>query len=366
MKKIITKILLSTIFFTSFSCSQPKPDPFVLSHLPHIQPLEKQDHSFCSSLKIAFDKSDNLKSGLYWRCRLSLTKYRLYTDNSRPENAKHNLEISDLITKISLRLSDTPESILMRENKKMDDRQHQQCLALGFVIATEDQAKIDDYFSCRRALIEEQRLSPPFGNSDYLQYPNRSYDIGFAIDRRVDEEIKQHNAAKEKYPTCAGFNLNSLNFKNCTIAQDRSRQCFSEIEKKKFKKEAEEKTICQKQSYIEFSDDFLKEDDLHKKDIARMKTNSDFYNQYSFASIGVDDTQFTAENKDAKLPSSQRGSTKKINSKAELYSKFELTKLRQKYIFSCQQEADSRIASYVADLKKSCEDSAKFEIIGEN
>ncbi len=366
MQKKSLKNLFAAIFFISVSCAGVK-DPHILSHLKNVQVFERQDHKFCDSLKLNFDKSDNLKSGLYWRCRLSLAKYRLYTDSRLPEQAKHNLEISDLVTKISLKLSETPESMLLRENKKIDSRQHRQCLVMGFEIETEDQTKIDDYFACRKALIEDQRLVPPFGNIDYLKHSNRFYDLGFVIDQRVDVEISRYNEAKKNYPTCIKFNLKNINFKNCVAAQDRSRQCFAEIDKKKFKKEAEEKITCQKQSYIEFPDNFLKEDDLVKADISRMKASSDYYNQRSFASLGIDGTQFDADKKRVQEDEleRQKKAEQNINSKDGLYSKFELTKLRQKYIFSCQKEANTRIERYSDDLKISCEDQAKFELVGE-
>lgn len=371
-KKILNKIIFAVIFCTSFACSQAPKDPFVLSHIPHIQVLEKQDHGFCSSLKIGFDNSDDYKSGLYWRCRLSLTKYRLYTDNSTAENERHNLEISDLITKISLKLADTPEAILTRENKKMDERQHQRCLAMGFTIATEDQAKIEDYFVCRKTLIEEQQLVPPFGNTDYLEYPNRSYNIGFAIDQRADKDLKSYFAAKDSYPTCVKFNLNNVNFKNCTAAQDKMRQCFGKIEKQKFKKEYDEKIVCQQQSYIKFPNELLKVDDAAQAEIDRMNTNSDYYNKYSLASLGLDSSEFASQVEPAdpkekeKLAKEKKAeNAKKINSKAGLYTKYELTKLRQKYIFLCQKEADGRIAKYVDELNKNCSEMEKFEIVGE-
>ena len=362
-KKFLFAIAL--IFSVAVACSRGQ-DPYILSHLSQIQVLEKQDHKFCVSLKLSFDKGDNLKSGIYWRCRLSLAKYKLYTDQRAPNYAKHNLEISDLITKISLKLSNTPESILIRENKKMDDRQHKQCLIMGFVFDTEDQAKIDDYFACRKALIEDQQLVPPFGNTEYLKYPNRSYNLGFVIDRRIDEEIKRYNSEKKNYPTCIKFHFSSANFKNCVAAQNRSRQCFTEIDKKKFRREGEEKIVCQKQAYLRFPDEFLKEEDRNKRDIERMKNNSDYYNKQNFASIGIGDlSQFESKSDKKTEEVTNKKSDKNINSKEGLYSKFELTKLRQKYIFSCQQEADGRVIDYVEGLKKDCGKMIEFEVIGE-
>lgn len=368
MQKEILHRIFILVFCINFACSpnqnKPKVDePFIVSHLPHIKDFERQDHGFCSSLEIDFEKSDNLKSALYWRCRLSLAKYRLNTDQTAVGATQYNLEISDLITKISLRLANTPESILTHENKKMDNHHHLQCISMGYIIATTDQEKIDDYFACRKALIEDQQLVPPYGNNDYLDYPNRSYNIGFVIDRRIDEDIKNYNAEKAKYPTCMKFNLYSTDFKSCTTAQDNSRACFATIDKKKFTREWEEKIACQKQSYSKFPNVFLKENEEEKARVERVKANSAFYNQHSLASIGLDEKQFGGDGKNYEKDDEKE---KNINSKEGLYSKYELTKLRQKYIFACQKKADDRVKLYVENLKKGCADLEKFKIVGED
>jgi len=366
MQKKIAKKLFTTFFLITVACSAAK-DPYLLSHLPRIQILEKQDHKFCASLKLNFDRSDNLKNELYWRCRLSLAKYKLFTNPASSNEAKHNLEIGDLVTKISLKLSVTPESTLMQENRKIDNFQHQQCLVMGFEIETEDQTKIDDYFACRKALIEDQQLVPPFGDAAYLNYPNRSYNLGFAIDQRIDAAIKRYNAAKKKYPTCVKFNLNNVNFKNCAMAQDKSYQCLATIDKKIFKQDAEEKMTCQKQSYVRFPSELLKEEERSKAEIERMKSNSDYYNQHNFASLGIDYSQFDADAERAQkeLAEKQKKTDKNVNSKNGLYSHYELTRLRQKYIFSCQKEAEKRTEEFARGLKKDCEELVEFKIVGE-
>lgn len=365
--KFAKKILIIVFCLSMFSCSKAK-DPYILSHLENIKLLEMQDHKFCTSLKLNFDQKNALHSELYWRCRLSFAKYRLSTDTSpTPQQAKLNLEINDLITKISLKLSDSSPSVLLRENRKIDNRQHKQCLVMGFELYTEDQAKIDDYFSCRKALIQDQQLVPPYGNTDYLKYKDNAYNLGFAIDERTDHKIANYNEEKKKYPTCIKYNLYSENYKLCTAAQDKSRKCFGEIDHKKFLKEGEEKISCQKQAYMRYTDEMLKEYEARQKEIARMNADSAFYNKQSFSAIGIDGTAFTVEKKKTPEDKMQelRVAAKKINSKDGLYDKYELTKLRQKYIFSCQEEAQQRVNKMEADLKLYCEGLTKFEIIGE-
>ena len=352
-------------FLILLSCTKAQ-DPYILSYIPHIQTLEKQDHKFCVDLKLAFNTKNNLQSKPYWRCRFSFAKYRLSVNPITAEQNRRNLEINDLITKISLKIAQVSEPMITIENRKMDNRQHKQCLVMGFVVETEDQAKADEYFSCRKALIEDQQLILPYGNLDYLKYQNHSYNIGFVIDSRVDAAIKLYNEMKAKYPTCVQYNLYGINFKKCAQAQDKSRQCISEIDRKKFKKEGEEKIACQKGAYLRFPDEMLKEDSS-KQDIEKMNSRSAYYNQQSLAAIGLDGTLFTSEpeKSEEEKKKEKLARTQKINSKANLYDKFELTKLRQKYIFSCQTDAGKRVAEFVDGLKKYCEELAGFEMVGE-
>ena len=363
MQKNIFYTIFTIFFCIIASCSKVAIlDPFLISHLPHVHLLEKQDHQFCASLKINFDNRNDLNSDLYWRCRLSLAKNRLSNDNSSPRAVQHNLEISDLVAKISLKLADTPGSILTRENKKMDERHHKTCIATGYEIATRDQAKIDDYFACRRALIEEQQLFPPFGNLDYLKYRNYSYDIGFVIDNRVDQDIKEYKKAKKEYPTCTKFNLHDINFQSCTKAQDASRICFTKIAQQKFRKEWQEKIICQKKAYIRFPDAFLKEDAEKKAKLESIKKRSQGYSN-RLESLGLNSDQFTAEI-DVKK---EEDDIKKLdlNNKNALYDKFELTRLRREYIFNCQKQSDKKIEEYLQNLEKNCQNLQKFAIIGD-
>jgi hypothetical protein len=362
MKKVII-FYLNFLFFV-FSCqkTESKKNPFLLSHLPQVQLQEKQDHNFCASLKLNFDESNNLNNQAYWHCRLSMAKNHLNTDDFLPQIQQNNAEISDLITKISLKVSQISESILSHENNKMDERQHKKCLDLGYIFATDDQAKIDEYFACRKVLIDDQLSVPAFGNLEYLDYPNNSYNLGFVVDKRIDAEIKNYDEKKSKYPACIKFNLNDINFKNCAAAQDKSQVCFGEIDKKKFHKEWEEKILCQKQSYTKFGDELLKKDDAKKAELERTKVNSNFYNNNSFAALRLDESQFSSDKKNNLETEKIK---KNINSKENLYSKFELTRLRKQYISSCQKEADLRVKKYVNELEKNCADLTKFEIIGE-
>ena len=368
MQKII-KIILLAFFCISVSCAKNNNQDlsaFMLSELPHIQALEKVDHFFCSSLKLEFNKNNDALSRLYWHCRMSMAKSRLTLQSNIPSSQNNNPEFVDLVSRIALKLASTPEANLIRQIKKLDDHHHRQCLIMGFEIETEDQAKIDEYFSCRKILIQEQQLIPPFGNEAYLKHANRSYDLSFAIDARVDLAVQFYNESKKKYPTCIKYNLRGTNFKLCTAAQDKARSCLSKTDSKKFKKESDEKVICQKKAYLRFPDRLLKENEAAKKDIERTRSNSDYYNQHNFASLGIDDKKFLATPAEAKKNALdlREQEEKAINSKDGLYNKFELTKLRQKFISSCINAADINTAEYVRSYIISCKELEKFEVQG--
>lgn len=367
MSKRYFQIFLIAIICAISGCGDIK-EPYMVSNFQNIRKLEKQDHDFCISLNLD-SGTIKVKSALYWRCRLALAKHKIRVNNDTPEIIKYNFQITDLVTKISLNLAESKESVLSKNNDKMDKRHHQQCLDMGFESDSLNQAKTDDYFSCRKMLIDDQQLIPPYGNAEYSKYPNRSYSLGYAVDKKIEREMEEYAKAKEKYPACVSINLKTENFKRCTKAQDQSRQCFSEISKKKFKREAEEKIICQRKAYVEFPNSLLKEEDNVEKEIEKDKALADIHNKSNFMAIGLNEDKvkkFKAEKKDAKERKlAQEKLEKSINSKDKLYSGFELTKLRQKYIFACQKEADTDIAKYVDALKKSCDGAQYFEVIEE-
>lgn len=361
-------ILVSFLAISCFllSCKAPiLREPYLISKFHNIQKLEKVDHRFCSSLNLNSGKNYSFKSDLYWRCRLSLAKNKLRKNNTSQQNIKYNFQVNNLISKISLNLSETQESVFIKENKKLNNRQHQQCVRIGYDSDTINQSKLDDYFLCRKRLIEDQELKPPFGNLEYLKYPNNSYNIGFVIDTRLEEEIRKYKEAKKNYPTCVKYNLRGTNFKRCIKAQDKSRKCLSGVDRKRFKKESKEKKICQKKSYVEFPDSFLKEEDKAKKKRENVRKTADAYNQNDFASLGIHKEDFEKFSSEDAIQKEKKEKTvqESINSKNELYSKEVLTRLRQGYIFACHKQVDVKLIKYANNLRNICKDMAKFETI---
>lgn len=373
---------LFLIFFLSLSCSE-LPTNFLLSPNKSIQILEQKDHQFCSELKIDYNQTKLVQSQLYWGCRLSITK-RHFIKSNNPNYISHNRQINYLIEKINIKISNLPQGIIYHANKQIDEIHHNKCLKFGYEIATLDTAKIDDYFKCRSSLIDEYKLLPPYRNATYLDYPNKNYDLNFAINQQLEKNLKEFNKQKKLYPKCVKYNLYNPNFKLCQKAYDESRACHKKIPKKRYKKELNQKINCQRLSFIHFPDELIKFDDEEADLIYNKNNKYDYYNNNNFAALGLSASQFKAKKLDNKKEQpknddkeSKNNEEKKtnsllkkdpnqeINNSKELYTKFEITKLRQKYIEKCRHEVDKTIKEFITLEEFKCDELKKFEEVGE-
>ncbi len=361
MLKRISIIFLIAIVLTSCLKTIKATSYYILSDTPYIQEFEKLDHQFCNNLNLNFkDEFDDNKETQYWRCRLSTAKYRLKTDISDQQSLAFNKDISDLVARISIKLTLSPQAMLEIASEETEKLDHKKCLEMGFVFETDDQATIDEYFACRKILIEERFAIPPFRKADYLGFEYSIYNSGFAIDQRIDEKIKKFKKAEEQYPACVRFKIDSDEFKICTIAFDEKDQCMSKVNKKKFRKEVEKKIICQKQAFIRFPDSMVKDDDNYLKKLQETNQMSDYYNNNDFGALGIGDlSQFEAKSSSQEAQATQENikkikNQKLINSKEQLYARYELTKLREKYINICQEHTNLEISEYQESLIKEC------------
>ncbi len=365
---MIKQIAIFFIAFAStslFSCnnfSKNTKSSYILSTIPKIRSLEKVDHDFCNSLNINYGNKNSKQSQKYWRCRLSAAKFRFKTEISTPEDQNHNQSINDLASKISAKLALSPESLLENASIEIENIEHRQCLKMGFDLSTDNQVKVDEYFACRKILIEERFAIPPFRKADYLKYKHGKYNTSFAIDQAIDKKIEQFKKAQEQYPECVKYKIASEEFKNCTIAYDNMDKCLLGINKKKFHKEVENKITCQRQAFLRFPNEMSKDVEDNESRLKKINSRSDYYNKNDFIALGIGDiSQFNSETeqKDKEIQNSdsqQIESTKQglINSNKNLYARFELTKLREHYINICQKNTDSKIKKYQQSLKDRC------------
>ena len=369
------KFLKTLVFFsilTLSSCAKKIQQPYIISGYLDIQQLEEYDHKSCANLKLNFDKSNIVESKLYWHCRLSFSKYHLEINPVFPRQQEFNQKISDLIAQISIKISRNQETNIEREINKIDEKDHRQCNKMGYYPDAKDQTKIEEYYLCRKNLIELNYSELPFGNQKYAEYQNKSYNIAFVIDKRIKESIKQNQEKLENYPECSNFRTYSDEFEKCVKSLDLFKNCIMESNVKIFDKEGSEKIICQKQAYIRFNDEMIKNDERVDLEIINRNKNSDKQNKNNFESIGINEKDFIGKapkKKDEKKLSEQdelearikkweeekKKESKIQNNSDNIYSKHEIAKLRREFISSCLKIIDADLLIYKKNIYEKCE-----------
>jgi len=239
---IASKFVIIALFFV-FSCNQ--------SYDAEMQKLEMQDNQFCVGIGLT-PNVDDLLTEIYWRCRI----YKMQGHTKFTSRIKHligyNKALDRLDQKVKIDYKYYYEQWTKTRNDIFDNNDHNLCIMQGHDIKNFEATKLEDYLSCRRRLIRDQQIIPPFNKTQYFNRPQDSYNIGFAINKKLDAEIIKFNAAKEKYPFCVKFDLYSSEFKSCTIDYDNNRQCVKNIPKLRLKRELAEKVLCQKNLMFAF------------------------------------------------------------------------------------------------------------------
>ena len=359
--------ILILLFLFCTSCATPKtPNQFLLSPSPSLRILELKDHQFCSSLKVDYHESQLMQNRLYWGCRQSSANHHIIKSQN-PRAITHNANLNNLINQITNKVANLPESIIQHSNGKVDEKHHKKCLELGFEVSTQDNAKIDDYFGCRSTLIEEYKLLPPYRKREYMKYPNTNYNINFAINTRIQKRLQEYNKQKEKYPTCVKYNIYNPNFNLCTKALDESKKCRKNIKKSRYQQELKAKLNCQRLSYVHFSNDLIKFDDEELSKANRANKKSDYHNNNNFAALGLDEESFVSIDEDdfSEDDGALDPEPLSMNNDKELYTKFEITKLREKYMIKCHEEVDQKMKLLIEEEKFQCDELKKFKKIGE-
>jgi len=356
MKDYFLKTIIIFACLGFFSCAKIRP-PYIISDYPEIQPLEEYDHQYCVSLKLNFDKTNNLESKLYWHCRISFAKFRLEIKPNFPWQMEFNKKISDLIAKISIKISRNQETIIQQELNKIDENDHKKCLKLGYNHESRDKSAIEDYYVCRKNIIELNYSEPPYNNSQYTPYQNKSYDINFIINKRIEESIKKGKEDLKNYPECANYRLVSLDFENCKKATELFRGCIKESNLKIVNRENNEKVVCQKQAYNRFSDEMIRNEDRSELRIRDRNINADRENKSNFTSLGINEEDFMAKAKRLEIKKQQLRKIREGegNNNLNIYSKQEISRLRKDFIANCLKIIDERVNEYSNQLKQECE-----------
>lgn len=357
--KFFIKKTIFLILFTLISCKLDR-DYLDNSRNEKLQNIETKDHQYCISLGLDFG-NDPLKSEIYLRCRIILANHKLISEAITPEAIRHNQDIRNFIASLIEKFNEAYEKVNDFRNDFINNNEHKICEGMGFDINSLDQNNVEKYMTCRRRLIREWNMKPPFKKTEYLNRPADTYNTPLVINKHIDAETEALAKAKEKYPICAmNLNIKSDEFKKCMQDFDNQIICYSNAKKSRFTKEMEERAMCQRKLYIRFPDSMIKKTDREKEqeEITNIKILADFYNNNNFYSIGIDKDlleKFKAEDKKKPDTKTKEETTKKdFNTKDQLYTKVEITSLRQRFIKGCNDDANPKIEYYFSQLNQGC------------
>ncbi|NCA29069.1 MAG: hypothetical protein EBS92_07380, partial [Proteobacteria bacterium] len=253
-------------------------------------------------------------------------------------------------------ISKNQENNIVKEVNKLEEIDHKKCLKLGYDNQSKDQIKVEEYYQCRKNLIELNFAEPPFSNNQYQKYHNKSYDIAFVIDKRIKKSFDENQKKIAENPECTSFKPSSDDFKKCSDSVMNFQKCLNDSNKKITETEAKEKIICQKQAYLRFNDEMIKEEDRVDNKIKNRNLNSDRDNRNNFESFGINENDFLGKAEKEKVAQENIKKISKIdNSTRGIYSKQEISWLRKKFIVSCMTTINSKNEIDKKNFIKDCE-----------
>ncbi|MCE2687647.1 MAG: hypothetical protein LW595_03755 [Rickettsiales bacterium] len=393
MIKYLTIILVIMAFGCSKFSKQNDRKDFIISNSAEINQFEASDHELCSIIANN-NEIKNLKNQTnYWKCRISTTKSRIDSYSVKKNHSKTELEIIEnlkkLIEKIFQKLINISDEFIIEKNQRINKIHHDQCQeVLGIKNRDITPATYESYLNCRKSLLKSYESLPAFGKLSYLKYPNKSYNLINIVKRNIDEDILNQKIQNEEYPECSKFNIKSRNFKNCIELNKKSKQCFSEIVKKRFLQEVRLKAVCHQQAYSRFPYELLKksiEFDFQEEQKNKL-IFADDKNKSSFYSLGLnknDIDKFQSKiNEEKSLEAEEKNIDKNkekqedkkdqnsfifskdeelkiANSTKNLYSKPELVAIQQKYIEKCIDNKELELSKFNQQLEEDCENINK-------
>lgn len=360
--KLKTKSFMIALLIV-FSCAKKTRPPYLISENSNINKYEDFDHQACLDLKLNFDNNSNIDSKLYWHCRLSFSKFHLQNNPILPKQIEFNTQISDLIAKISLKISTNKESFILQQINKMDELDHKKCLKMGYNPDQKNQIKLEEYYQCRKNLIEIYYSELPFNNPQYQPYQDKTYDIAFVIDKKIKESIQDSKTKIANNPQCSNFHVDSEDFGKCIQSFKEHQQCLINAGIKAKERDNANKIKCQKQAYIRFNDEMIKSKEREELEIQERNLKSDRDNRNNFESIGINERDFIGKSKldiqkeeqEAEQYKSTSKFSEKNNTNNDLYTKQEISKLRKKFIVNCVAMNEDEITQYQNDLNRDCQ-----------
>lgn len=363
MKKHIRHLLSICLLLLSFSSCNTS-ESYVVTYQAKLRIIEREDHQKCVSQGLDYGDWDEITTELYWRCRYNLVINRRINLAITPESIRNN-KIVDIISEEMLKnLNRAKYSALAKMEDDIDLSDHKKCVDMGYDLLIGYMN--DGYYKCRQNLVIARiPPAPKITNSFESAILPKDQGVNLKIateSRESNKEAIRVAVLLQKYPNCMGLNVDSADFKKCSEAEDRSKLCVMTINSKQIKKELDDKIYCQQQAFIQFPDNYALAKDKSSNELEKIKLQSkkkndeDVQKEINTTLLYLEGSR-NIDNNIGKESLNSGDSEKQ--SKEKLYSRVELLKLREQFIYQCDKKMEDKLPDYTKQLTDECLDIAR-------
>jgi hypothetical protein len=124
----------------------------------------------------------------------------------------------------------------------------------------------------------------------------------------------------------------------------------------KVKKRLEDKIYCQKQAFIQFPDNYALAKDKSASEIAKLEESKEHIAEENYTLKYLEGETSDISNLGRQIDKSGDWEEK---SKEKIYSKLDLLRLREQFMYQCNQTMDDKLPDFVKNSAQNCLDIAK-------
>jgi hypothetical protein len=363
---LLKKLFCSLLFLFLLSCNSS--ESYLLTYQSKLRIVERQDHQKCVSQGLDYGDWDELVTEMYWRCRYNLISARKLSDATSALTIRENAAVEKISEEILKNLSRAKYSALAKIEDDIEMSDHKKCSSSGYLLGGIGRMvgyTDDNYYLCRQASILARIPPAPKVTGAYeasILPPDRAAEY-----KAIAEEIGNRREADliadamQKYPNCLGLNIKGDDFKKCSAATDESQRCLANIESVKVKKELQDKIYCQQQAFVQFPDNYAlaaekSAGEIKKLQLAKKAKEDEELRQENNATLAYLESDKNIENIGRYI---EDVGNKEEQSKEKLYSRIELLKLRERFIYQCNRKMENKLPEFTKQSSQDCLDIAK-------
>ena len=337
----------------------------------NIKDIERHDHQLCVSQGVNFEKWTDVSAEIYWRCRYNLIQDKMINNPVSPSDIENSAMITELSDKILKNLQKARKAILIGMEDDPEDSDHLKCLEMGYILDPKDQDKNEAYYECRKQLIVNRSAPPPGIVDGYQKSPSLTSENKMQqhVAKIAQYEMPPSNEVEftinriNQYPNCININVKSKLFDKCVVAQKESLFCLDNIRTVNAKKQLDDKIYCQRQSLLQFPDNYTltrnksaKEiEEILKKEredeIAEAKANQERKLNRTQKFFGEG---YASQDRIFSDESDTKNVKEKQNEREKMFNKIQILELREEFIIKCNQLLAKKLPDTIEMERRKC------------